>query len=94
MVPDVGIAAEADGQDEARSVSVFRAALRCAATAICGTGLDHSGELQQLLGVVGGIRLALRSVGGVVTELHGQQGALDGVHAEVAANEVVKIFRL
>ncbi len=94
LVPDVRVVRVADRQHDLRALRRQPGVLSLEALAVRGVGLHHAGEFREFGDVVRGVALTVGGVLGVALHFDAQEGALQRVHAEIAADVVMVVFRL
>ena len=94
LIPNVIIVRIRHGEDNFCRGFREPFALTSRTLAMGGISDDNTRKFCEMLGVVGGVVLTPAGVGIVLLELYPQQRGLESIHAEVATDHGVEIFRL
>ena len=94
LIPDVVVVSVGDREDDFDVIFCGPRLLRRGAMTVNGVGLGDSGDLTELLNVVTGVALATDGVFRVVRDFDSQDGGLESVDPEVAADEVMEVLGL
>ncbi len=92
LIPDMFVVSVGDREDDFDVIFCGPSLLSGGAMTVNGVGLGDPGDLTELLNVVTGVALTTDGVFRVVRDFDSQDGGLESVDTEVAADEVMEVL--
>ena len=94
LIPYMFVVSVGDRKDDFEAIFCGPSLLSGGAMAVKGIGLGDPGDLTELRNVVTGVALTTDGVFRVVRDFDSQDGGLESIDTEVAADEVMEVFWL